>query len=384
MESTGKIIIKKLKDAGIIWFGASNQWVYLEEPALYVFRQLRKNISPENISRQCSNRYKLSEEESIRFVNELVNSFTQFENPLNISNQNKLPEIKKELRQKTLFAKHSYRINKKNITISYDSLLAEYYIHPPLAHLAITDPSDSDADFEIFIYDEHPVLLMKNNREFPIIFESFNRLKRKLFIEISNIIYNKTTDKWMTFLHAAGISMGREAVLLSSASGSGKSTMAALLHASGLNLISDDFIPINAGNKLVYPFPAAISIKKDAFSLLSPYYGDLNNKNYNIYPYTHSSVRYLRPLASVNLSYKPVAVKAIVFINYNPEIRFEFAELSIPAGLRLFHEQAWVSDNPEHARSFINWFVKLKCFKMQYSDKNQGMDAIISLFDQNL
>ena len=374
------IISKKLPTSRIVWFGISNQWVHLEEPAWYVYTLLKKSQSHEAVARKCSSRYNLTFEESLRFVKEMAGVFTGFEEPFQIDPEiNFSPEVLNKL-DFTTFSTRYYHIKDKSIAFSFGSRTAEYFIHPPFAHLETEKSTTVNVHFEIFTHEGRPILRRRDLPDFSSTADDFNRLKKKLYIDLINVIYNKTNDHWMTFLHASGISDGNNTILLSSASGSGKSTMAALLQAKGFQLVSDDFIPLAARGKHAYPFPAAISVKEDGFSVLTPFYGNLQDKSYNLYPYTHSSVRYLKPLREVKENFTPLPVKSLIFIRYNPDIRCDLTPLQIPEALKLFHDQAWVSHNPDHAKAFIDWFVKLECYKLEYSDNEKGILAIMGKF----
>ena len=373
-------ISKKLPTSRIVWIAESNQWVHFEEPAWYVYSLIKKLLPPDAIARKCEYRYGLTQNEGLRFVNEISESLHQLEKPWKSDNDKLMFSDLENSIVNEPYSIRQYKLNNNSISISYDSKTAEYYIHPPLAHLQTKDESTADANFEFSEYNSKPVLHKKGDPHFTFSENEYSRLKRKLYIEISNIIYHKTNDHWMSFVHASGISNGKETILLSSSSGSGKSTMAALLQARGFHLASDDFIPIDARTKRAWPFPAAVSIKEGAFPVLSPFYENLNDRSYNLYPFTHPSLRFLHPMPYHKDDYKPCPVKTIIFIRYFPKVNCSIKRLSIPEALKLFHEQAWVSHNPAHARKFINWFVKLKCFTLEYSDNEKGIDAVIKRF----
>jgi hypothetical protein len=197
-----------------------------------------------------------------------------------------------------------------------------------------------------------------------------------------NSIYHKTNNDWMTLVHAAALTDGKQAILLSSASGSGKSSMAALLQTRGLQLVSDDFVPVDVKTKRAFPFPAAISVKEGAFDLLRPYYGNLYDIDYNEYEYTQKSVRYLLPKTSDDTAFKAMPVKSIIFIHYNPGVSCEFKSVPSNEALRLFHELAWVSGNPKHAGAFLKWFLNLHCFSLEYGNTEEGLNKILDLFEE--
>ncbi len=374
------ILSKKLSSSRIVWFEPSNQWVYLEEPAWFVFQQLRNKKAIAEIARKCAGKYRVSYGECLRFVEDISASLAEFQKPLlTVYEESFTTETASSL-SFTSFSTRHYSINKKIISICFDSRLSEYYIHPPFAHLEITPSGKADVCFEVFSHKGQNILRWEGQTDTTYVSDDFNRLKRNLFIQISNIVYKRTHNHWLSFVHASGITDGRQTILLSSSSGSGKSTMAALLQAKGFQMVSDDFVPLDARNKKAFPFPAAISVKEGAFSVLSAFYKNLHDPGYNLYPYTNKSVRYLHPLSSVSTDYKPRPVKTMIFIKYNPEIACQLIPLSIPEALKLYHEQAWVSHNPSYARTFINWFVKLECFRLEYSDIKKGMEAVTDRF----
>jgi hypothetical protein len=376
-----KYISKKINDKYIVWFEQSNRWVQFQEPAWYVTKLSQKGIDKNSIYIKCSKKYSLPLNESKQFVNEICERITE------LSSQVIKPDG--EIAHPSLpdnflitpYATRYYLINKKHFTLVYDSRLSEYYIHPPLAHLETKHSKLNSIQFEILNYENIPFLRVKGNSEITTAFDDYNRLKHQLFIEISNIIYNKTSNDWISFVHASALSNKRKTILLSCTSGSGKSSMAALLQAKGLQFVSDDFVPLDAKTKRAFPFPAAISVKEGSFSLLSPYYGDLHDNNYNKYEYSSNSIRYLQPEQSNIFYYKALPVKNIIFIRYNAQVSCIFKSVTNNEALKLFHDEAWVSPDPEHAKSFINWFVKLHCFSLEYGNTEQAIDKILEVFN---
>jgi len=374
-----QIVEKKINDNHIIWFEQSNKWIQLEEHAWFVNKLYQKGIDIQTISRKCAQKYNLPALECLRFVQKICSEITELSKPFPVCVVNFSSIHLTSGYSFNPYSTRNYLIGKKRFALHFETRLVEYYIHPTLAHLE-TDSSSTDVEFEIYNHGNNSVLMEKNRPETAYTFDDFIRLKKRLYINMVNIIYQKTNNDWLSFVHASAMTDGKQAILLSSASGSGKSSMAALLQTKGLQLISDDFVPIDAKNKQAYPFPAAISVKEGAFDLLSPYYGDLHDINYNKYEYTHRSVRYLTPKPLDIKMFKARPVKCIVYIRYNPSVSCNFKHIPSNEALKLFHEQAWVSGNPEHTKAFINWFVKLQCFTMEYGDTEKGINTILGLF----
>ena len=76
----------------------------------------------------------------------------------------------------------------------------------------------------------------------------------------------------------------------------------------------------------------------------------------------------------------PAEVKKIIFISYNPQVIFEIDRLPVIEALSMFHEEAWVSHSGDHAQRFIDWFVTLDCYRLEYSDNRSAVDAVLDLF----
>ncbi len=300
----------------------------------------------------------------------------------------------------------------------------------------------------------------KDSRQY--CFYDAGEVKHRVYIQICCHIYGVPENEWMSYIHASALTNGREAVLLSSASGSGKSTMAALLQlpaesvfattekengegkyaagddadrenrcrkagrsdragrypgadkgdvpdpgsgregryliypgaykgadredapgAGDLFFMSDDFVPVAAGNKKAHPFPAAITIKKGSFDVISPYYDPAGDADTMYRGMTNRQVRYLCPRFPERDPFTPQPVKKIIFIRHNPEITFKLEKLSTIKALAAFHEEAWVSQNPGHAQNFIDWFVTLSCYRLEYSDNQKAVKAINNLFNKS-
>ena len=373
---------KKIDNNYVMWFEQSNRWMHFEEPAWFVDKLYQKGINSYEISHKCAKKYNLSQPECLSFVNEICIKIAELSKPASDSTADNNSSLIYSDYSFVPYSTRYYLIGSKRFALNFETRIAEYYIHPPLTYLETGNFGEVDIHFEIYCKGNHPVLMEKNRPETTSSFEDFNRLKKRLFITMVNTIYNKTDNDWMSFVHASALTDGKQTLLLSSASGSGKSSMAALLQTKGLQLVSDDFVPIDAKNKRAFPFPAAISVKEGAFPLLSPFYGNLTDKNFNSYEYTHRSVRYL-PLKSSGLEFfKARPVRNIIFIRYNAKVSCNFSRVPSNEALKLFHAQSWVSGNPHHAKAFINWFVQMRCFSLEYGDTEEGMNKVLGVFER--
>ena len=238
--------------------------------------------------------------------------------------------------------------------------------------------------------------------ELDLFFDDIYQLKRELFKKIASSIYSIPEEDWMSFVHASAVTDGKQTILFSSYSGSGKSTLAALLQNDELQVVSDDFLPLDAKTCRAYPFPAALSVKEGAYPLFRntetktdiavpektrrinpqplPVEATLMDYQYqNLY---NNSLRLLPLDANKKSWYKPHPVNKIVFIQYNASAKksIHFEKLPVTKAFQLFHEHAWVSGDPAHAKKFLNWFLKLDCYTLEYSNTPRALKAITKLF----
>ncbi|MBN1597149.1 MAG: hypothetical protein JW894_02550 [Bacteroidales bacterium] len=374
-------IVKKIDNKYIVWFKHSNRWVKLEEPAWFINNLLQKGLNNKLTTKKFADHYNLEIRQCSEFVEEICNKIKEAGKPCKNHNENIIAEDYKENFKFRKFSVRRYLIGGKQFEIKYSTRLSEYYIHRPLAHMEVEDCSNEKVAEKYEIIDNASIKVLRNIGDVSSswAYKDFMWLKKRLYINITNNIYNKSIHNWLSFVHASAITNGQKTILLSSPSGSGKSTMAALLQIKGFKVVSDDFVPIDAKLKRAYPFPAAISVKKGAFSVLNSFYEILNNKNFD--EITKLTVRYIPTvdLSVSDLNARPV--KEIIFLRYDPNVECNFLKLSHIKALKLFHNQSWVSRETEHARSFINWFVKLRCFSLTYGDLEKGMDKISELFE---
>jgi len=364
-----KRISKRIDNSFVVWFKERNQWVQLEEPAYYIYKLFSRGISASEITLRFKKRYGFSGSEADPFLSELITRFTQFsETPGETPSEEPFQEsiINYSL---TPFSSHSYRFRNKYLAIDYQTKLHGYYIHPLFAHLEVKPDHPPLKHFEIFSSGQSEVLRVRDSPGKFWTFKDINSLKRKLFIEIINFLYDKTDDDWMAYIHSSAITDRVQTILMPSVSGSGKSTLVSLLNGRGLQFVSDDFTALDARKKNAYPFPASISVKKGAFKLLSSL--DLYDLDYH--SLSNSGVKYLAPQID-NSWYKPYPVRKIVFIRFNEKIPFRFEKIPVLKALTKFLEQARVSTNDSNAGKFINWFAELDCYILEFSDTKKAVE----------
>jgi hypothetical protein len=386
----GKRVSKKTGDSHVVWFQESNRWVEFKEPAWFIYCMIEENAPMSKITEQLIVRYELPEAEAKRFLQEVSEGIRESARPSGIVPQGEVENPEYNSYVFNPLATRHYLMNNRQLSITFGSALLEYYIHRPLAHLEVKAGKRETPLFELFeVRDDEDKYILRYGKPGAPPAKVFNEpgmLKHKLYTEITSYIYELPQEEWMSYIHASAVTNGSEAILLSSSSGSGKSTMAAMMQSAmaikkghGQFFMSDDFVPVDATEKKAHVFPAALSVKQGSFSVISQYYDPADDADSGFNQSSNRQIRYLRPRFQEDI-YRSRPVKAIVFLKRDEDISFTLEKLQVTSALSLFHQEAWVSHNPGHAQAFIDWFVTLNCYKLEYSDNIRAIETISGLF----
>jgi hypothetical protein len=375
-EIKGKTIVsRKIDGVYIVWFQNGNQYLRMEEPAFFVFQNLERGILRKQIAVKCIQKYHNSEEESIRFINEIASGIDSIrQSPV-------LEEIKDlkrtEIPKNTYvpYSIHQYFINGKYIYFYFETPFYEYFLHPLLQHLEAEDSSPDSAVFEIFEYQKDIVLRVDQQVKGIWSIEETHLLKGMIFLQILNIIYDKREEDWMAVIHASAVTNNKKTIVFTAGPGSGKSTIAALLQNEGFQLVSDDFVPIDISSLHAFPFPAAMSIKEGAIGILAGLYPSLQKKEtqWNL---SNKMVKYL----SVNKKVLSAPVKEIIFIKYDPTTNIEIKKLAPADALKMLLDETWTFPSAKNAGRFLDWYSELSCYHIRYSDNGKAIRVITKLF----
>ena len=193
--------------------------------------------------------------------------------------------------------------------------------------------------------------------------------------KINSIIYNVQENDWMMTAHSSGIIYGNNAFLFIGKSGSGKSTLAAYLYSNGLPCISDDFIVIDKKG-MVYPFPAAISLKEDSFPLLESSVPDFSNLK--LYTLAKNKVVKKIPLYTEKLQ-ASYTISALILLHYNKQninqINLAETENVIDGILR----ESWINPNKINIKHFFNFIKHVPIYNLYYNSSKKAFKLLSDL-----
>ncbi|HKI87941.1 MAG TPA: hypothetical protein VKA38_02865 [Draconibacterium sp.] len=373
-------IIRKLENAHAIWFEASKSFLLFEEPAFTVFQMVSNAIKTEEIIKTCKKKYGHIEENIAQFVHEIIEQIEHFNNaesydPITVNLTDNLTTSNQSFPLQS-----SYRIGNAVISVHYQNENLKSAIHPVIKHLEIQEEGKIKHMLEIVENEE--ILYFKYNGKNSEAFKSEDityfsgAVKQQMY----SIVFKRGFNDWMMILHASGVVSNNESVLFSAASGSGKSSVSAILKANGFGYISDDFIAADE-NGDVYPFPAAISIKEGAVKRLSEFYPELMGKDTET-AFTGKTVRYLPVFNYAEMAAAPFPVKALVFVQYNNSDSFHFEKVSKKEALQLLLKETWVNPVSDKVTRFFDWIEKTDFYRLQYSKWEQALNAIQRIYSR--
>ena len=373
-----EFLSKDVEDKSIVWFKASNNYIILEEIAAHIVHQILEKKTFSEITTALAKKLTISEQEATTIIKDLNNQIV-------IPNTTKTTEehtskSKYVVPSNFAFQKH-YQIHTKVFKVQFSNEFQLSLIHPKFAHLETQETSKVDHTFQVF--NSNQLIHLVLDGEFIGAWESKNvhYFQGKFSMKIIECIYNKNEAEWMGVFHASAINFKDENILILGDSGNGKSTSLALLQAQGFQCIADDFVPIDQAQN-VYSFPAGISIKKKAVSVLLKEYPTLETSAEYHYERLNKTVRYLPPQ---QIDYhKKVPCKALVFIKYDATIDFEISKMSKLKAFENLVPDSWISSSSKNAASFLEWFEKMPCYQLTYSNNELMYTAIKRIFEDEL
>ncbi|NVJ89213.1 MAG: hypothetical protein HWD82_07205 [Flavobacteriaceae bacterium] len=373
------IISKAIEDKTIVWFETNNKYSILEQRAAKIVEQLSNDKAVEVIADEVANDLNVPFEKAIDFVIKLNKDLYK-------------PNLKKEVNltddyrdlvkpQEFDYVKH-YQINNLTLTSYFKTEKELDLIHPKFEHLEVNTSNSSDVVFEVFSQHNYTFLFVDKKFIGAWGTKDIHYFQGKFLMELIQKIHQKNEDEWLGVFHASALTNGKKSILFLGDSGNGKSTSLALLQANGFTCLADDFVPVDARNKEVFAFPAAISIKKNSLPILAPFYPELESiKEYSL-KVSNKIVRYLKPNNSDYSLHLPC--NDLVFIKYEQGVELDFNPISKLEAFQQLIPDSWLSPKKENAQLFLDWFATTNCYELTYSDNEKMINQVRNLFDDEL
>lgn len=358
-----------LKDKVLVWFEKSNRYLVCDPVIQTLMEDLDSGITAEALIATITTESELDANAATSLVKEVTQLRATYLNPLDLIPQYTPNQIPKDYEIERFF-----KVDDIVFKISYLSPLETSYLDPKFEHLSIPYSDTFDHHFKVFNEAEITYLVVNDKVINGWCYEDIHYFLGKFGMELIQGIYNKPEADWMGVFHGSAISNDQGAVLLLGDSGNGKSTALALLQAAGFHCIADDFIPVASENQLIYPLPAAISVKTTSVPYLLPYYPELEHTQEFHLKRLDKHVRYLTP-KNFTTDYKRPA-KALIFLKYVPNSDLDIKEIAEDKALEQLIPDSWISSIESNAKAFMHWFSELKYYQLTYSDNTKMIDCV--------
>ena len=370
-----QIITKKLEDKEIVWFQEANRYLLVEQTAANIINDLYYKEDPKSIATKLNNKIDIPIDVALEFIQKIKNDIVI---PNTIGHKVEETNLSYKIPEKFSFEKF-YLINSKIFKVFFSNEFELSLIHPKIAHLEVKQHSIIDFTFQVFNYSKKTFLILDSKLIGSWSVEDIHYFQGKFSMKIIECIYEKEEKDWMGVFHASALNYNKNTLLILGDSGDGKSTSLALLQAQGFQCIADDFVPIDISKK-IHTFPAGISIKKNSLPVLLNYYPELKNSAEYHYSRLNKTVRYLPP-KNINYHEKNLC-KALVFIKYDSNTDFEISKISSLEAFEKLVPDSWISPIPKNATTFLEWFEKLPCYQLTYSNNKKMYAAVKDIFEK--
>jgi len=370
-----QIITKKLEDKEIVWFQEANRYLLVEHTTADIITDLYYEEDPKSIATKLKTKIDIPIDVALEFIQKIKNDIVI---PNTIGQKVEETNLSYKIPEKFSFEKF-YLINSKIFKVFFSNEFELSLIHPKIAHLEVKQHSIIDFTFQVFNYSKKTFLILDSKLIGSWSVEDIHYFQGKFSMKIIECIYEKEEKDWMGVFHASALNYNKNTLLILGDSGNGKSTSLALLQAQGFQCIADDFVPIDISKK-IHTFPAGISIKKNSLPVLLNYYPELKNSAEYHYSRLNKTVRYLPP-KNINYQGKNLC-KALVFIKYDSNTDFEISKISSLEAFEKLVPDSWISPIPKNATTFLEWFEKLPCYQLTYSNNKKMYAAVKDIFEK--
>ncbi len=368
------MLIKQLEDKSVVWFQDNNEYIVVEPLIAEILSLLKNKIPKQEILTNLFNTISIPYQQAESLILDIENLLSSTE----------IQKVELELIDKPNSFEYIkyYKINDLVFKICYFSEYEISLVHPKFSHLEVNFQSKNDFVFEVYSNQNFISFSIDNN-----IIGTWNKtevhyFQGKFSMKITELIHEKTENNWLGVLHASAISNGKNSMLFLGDSGNGKSTSLALLQANGFTCLADDFVPIDANKQEVYSFPSAISIKKNALDTLFPIYPELKTSLEYHFKRLNKVVRYLPPNTNNYMQHLPC--KALIFIKYQKNSDLMIDKVSNINAFEQLVPDSWLSPIQDNVEVFIDWFSKLPCYQLTYSNNKKMIETVSKIFNDDI
>ncbi len=360
--NTSRFISDKIdQDTNIIWFENSNNYIVVND---LINNLILNKLSP--------SKYPLNNE-SIKILN---NQSVKEEISTLISDCSKTSkrEEKKEVDLTNFIFRDYTKIcfNDRVVKIEYENKSLKELIDPKFSHL--NSDEKEEITYRVCMIDNKIFLFMEDEFIGGWNSDELHEFQGKVSMELTSFFHGKDESEWTCVFHGSTLTKKEKSIMLTGDSGSGKSSLSTILMGNSFSLIADDFSPMSiCGNH--YNFPSAISIKLGFYKPASKLFNEFVNLKEYFISEIKGNVKYLPPDNKNEIVLKTRCDK-VFNVKFGENLSNEIKEVNKGFALNKILPDAWISNNIEHAKSFINWVKETKFYDLTYNDNEEIIKMI--------
>jgi hypothetical protein len=368
-----------VEDEGILFDQVGQQLFHLNSAAACIWCYIEADLPLASIVEEAAHSMRLGHRLARRFVLNIVRTWSGLslleggpQRKALMRQSRPSPELEVGLTHPlpeelgTISKRRHYRLLDTNFYIGFSNELLEEVVHPVLSHLEWAPPGSATLRLDI--------VLRWGKLQVWYVGKCMGSCTtiRQLAPLVQGIVSKMALQRYrfLIALHAAGIALGDQAMLLVAGSGCGKTTLAAALVAGGWDYLSDDMILLQPGTLAAVGVPYSFGIKRGGWDLLAPYYPGRPLPDSHLRP-DRKLVRYLSPPPPRCGFAPPRTVRWIVFLNRGAISSGELRPLGRLEGLQRLIQHccgiptALVSSD---VHCLIAWSEEVRWFELEFTE----------------
>ena len=352
-------------DTNIIWFSISNKYIITNDfLKSLILNKIDSNKYPLN---QFFSEINEIEPENLKTILKDIDSLLK---ECNTESKNK---TLKELIIKDNKSNHysKFKFNKRVVKIEYSNKDLRNLIDPKFAHLKCDDKEQivyniQEKNKRIYLYKQGKFMGHWDASE-------LHEFQGKMSMELTSFFHDMQDSDWTAVFHGSTLSQKNKCLMLTGDSGNGKSSLSTILMANNFSLIADDFSPMSY-DRLHYNFPSAISIKEGFYSTAKNLFKSFDKlKEYYIND-IKGNVKYL-PADNDELILSNRCNK-VINVRFGIDLKNEIKIVNKGQALEKILPDSWISNDINHAKSFIDWVKSSLFYDLNYNDNDSMLKMI--------
>ena len=356
------------EDFSIAWFQHSSKFLIVKgEVRLLLSEIFRLDLDTEEV---ISSLIEFNPE-----IGKLLNLFEENSE----SNSADSREIYPDLDQLTIKERSIIKFGNNDVIINYGSYKIKTIFEAPYIHLKTNKINENCHDLSIATHMGILYFYENSNLLSNVFKSNYHQLQAQFANKLIEYYHNLESNQWLCSFHACAVQKKNKTYLILGDSGAGKSTLTALLCGTGCRFIGDDLILMDTAFN-IYDNPAALSVKKKSWGIVSKYYKEFSLISPSSRTKGNTKMKYLPVHIIQDNKPKKHKVSALIWVNFKAEAKTQLKSLSSFDICSKLIPDTWVNPDSNYPELFAQWLIQTKGYQLTYSD----FTSLESVLDEDL